>query len=249
MTPIDAWAQQIHQLTHAIERRWPHHHPTLDEIRSIATEVAALTPLAEDYTSPGDGLRSPAFTGGGRSIGSHADPVATDRTANATRGLDASANARRDTTDALRLALSTEDDRARRQHITDAKADATDALTPLHRLLPPANLVTRIRQSAEGDHGCASCRRIPGPDGKTPFFTRTEQGDRGPRNLCHWCRRISAARKADWLKAHPGQVPSDPRRFWPPTGALKVYRDHGRVTAGPAQWAAWDAADKKRKSA
>lgn len=129
------------------------------------------------------------------------------------------------------------------QHLQDCLADLTDALTILHRLLPRATTLRRLED--KGDKGCASCRRIVGPDGKTPWFNDTEKGQ---RTLCHWCRRITAGRRAEWVKENPGKpVPSDTRRFWPPTGALERYRDTGRVSAGSTQWDAWDRADRPKK--
>lgn len=134
-----------------------------------------------------------------------------------------------------------------RRLVRDAKAEATRALAALHRLLPRQADITRLHTGG-GDTGCASCRRIPGPGGKPGWYNPTEQGERGRRNLCHWCRRIAAARKADWAHTHPGKTPpADDRRWWPPTGALIAYRDQGHVRAGEAQWRAWDAADKKRR--
>ena len=52
----------------------------------------------------------------------------------------------------------------------------------------------------QGDKGCASCARIKGPDGRTPFYSET----RTPSSrLCGACENVTRQRKDQWRQEHP----------------------------------------------
>lgn len=116
-----------------------------------------------------------------------------------------------------------------RQHVEDATADLTDALTILHRLLPSASTLSRIVDV--GDKGCQSCTRVKDHKGR-PLFSDT----RVPKGvLCRNCE--------GW-KREKGVLP--------PVGVLEMWRDGIRLTTArveQAERAERDRTKRKRKKA
>lgn len=92
-----------------------------------------------------------------------------------------------------------------RDHLHDAHRNLTTALSHLHRLIPPATTIRRLRSNGpQGDPGCASCRRIG-------TFSPTGTGT-GPH--CWWCYK--------WTLAHDGKLP--------PTGVVEAHAQGRKIT-------------------
>jgi len=110
---VPAWYAELVGLLDEAAARWPSTSRLIDDMRHTATQLAAAAPEAEAFVDSGDGLRSPSFEGGGRSIGAHADPTFNVAAANvAAPGrhtpvdlLAEAADHRRQAVRSLRLAL------------------------------------------------------------------------------------------------------------------------------------------------
>lgn len=241
-TTITAWLDRVQRLLADLAALHPEHAAAADELGHLARQVAHAAPRALAYADPGDGLRSPSTEGGGHAVGSHSDPTLAAVLAGLGREsirLDASRASRSLTVTHLVAALTTDDDATRRRLVGDARRALGTALSALHEVLPATTTLSRIRATAKGDPGCASCRRV----------SRFSPASR-PGSLCDTCYRYALARRGEWADANPEQTPAVPgaQRWWPPRRWVEQLAAVGHTRGiTPGVLARWEAEERKPK--
>lgn len=200
--PVELWLAKVQAHTDRIAAAHPKLAEQTDYLAHLATLTAIALPQAENYTDPGDGLRSPALTGSthgggvsdptGTVASSRADATDT-RQAGTHAPLAASAKARA----ALLVALALDD-------LADARRHAVEGYGQLLKILRPVNVDAMREQARPDDPGCLAHRKAGAPYRAS-----------GPvKGACRWCydfqRQHGRIPPAELVHHHDAGYPLSP---------------------------------------